>query len=74
MAKGPVDSQIFVHSCEIWVFIEPNLICKHVNPINYGLYENLFTMGGGIWPAAIQNAPELKIGTGRRPVLLSLLV
>ena len=28
MANGLVDSQIFVHLCEIWVFFEPNFLYK----------------------------------------------
>ena len=38
-----------------------------LNPINHGLYENLLTMGGGIWPPShkkLKNcAVKIKLGT-----------
>jgi hypothetical protein len=34
----------------------------------------LLTLGGAIWPPLVKIAPEQKIGPGRRPGLLGLLV
>ena len=50
----------------MWVISIGHLNFYSLNPIPYG--------GGAIWPPLEKSAGELKIGSGRRPELLGLLV